>query len=72
MWEVLGNLGERWTSQAVKLSGLTATATHNADKHQELKHWVTPAPTTHSIWTVLKAGETIYQTGELVPKIIYM
>ena len=28
---------------------------------------LTPAtPATHSIWTILKAGETVYQTGHLL------
>ena len=29
---------------------------------------VEPTPAIHSILIVLKAGETVYQTGELVPK----
>ena len=27
---------------------------------------VEPTPATHSVWTVLQAGETLYQTGELL------
>ena len=50
---------ELWTELLLAMEGQGLAQAHATVK---------PTSATHSIWAALKAGETVYQTGELCPR----